>query len=67
MKIHSLAASLHVGPVQPAVTFAAVEVARVNVPLVAVNPISEVACTVEMPGTADVIVTVQVELVAALG
>jgi hypothetical protein len=62
-----LAASLHVEPVQPAVMLAAVEVARGSVPVVAANPMFEVACTVDVPVTAEVIVTVQVEVVTALG
>ena len=50
--------------VQPAVTFAAVPVVRVTVPAALVNPIVEVACTVVVPATAEVIVTVQLAVAA---
>ncbi len=46
--------------VQPAVTLSAVPVVRDTVPTALPNPIVEVARTVVVPATAEVIVTVQV-------
>jgi len=48
----------------PAVVLSAVPVDLVTVPFAFVNPIVEVACTCVDPATAEVIVTVQLELVA---
>ncbi len=50
--------------VQPAVTFAAVPVVRETVPTALPNPIVEVACTLVVPATAEVIVTVHVAVAA---
>ena len=50
--------------VQPAVTFAAVPVVRDTVPTALVNPMLEVACTLVVPATAEVIVTVQLAVAA---
>ncbi len=44
---------------QPAVTLSAEPVLRETVPTALPNPIVEVACTVVVPATAEVIVTVQ--------
>ena len=50
--------------VQPASTFAADPVVRVTAPTAFVNPMFEVACTVVVPATAEVIVTVQLAVAA---
>ncbi len=50
--------------VQPAVTFVADPVVRDTVPTALPNPMLEVACTVVLPATAEVIVTVHVAVAA---
>ncbi len=49
---------------QPAVTLSAVPVVRETVPTALPNPIVEVACTLVVPATAEVIVTVHVAVAA---
>src|SRR5438093_749302 len=54
-------ASLQLGPVQPAVAFAAVPVVRVTDPVTPTCEIAELAWTFVVPGTAEVITTVQLD------
>jgi hypothetical protein len=48
----------------PAVVLSAVPVVRDKVPVALLNPIVELACTCVNPATAEVIVTVQLDVAA---